>query len=185
MTHGLDREARAPGHGPVEVREQGLTEIGETAEKQLSKVDTKAANVGKTMSKVGVGMIGVGAVIGGALFKASEAAGKAELAQLKLENSVKNSSKVAKGSAEEFEALAKSIQSKTAASRIDIIAGEAQLVQMGADTQQVKTLTPLIVDLARKKGMDLVAANTAVGKALNGTAGGLARMGVIVDQTAF
>lgn len=164
---------------------QGLSNVGNAAEKELGKTENRLDRVGKSMSKTGVVMLGAGAVIGGALVKAALASERAEASTRKLQNSINNSAQLAGHSADEFTDLAAAIQKKTAADADDIVAGQAILAQFKLEADEIKTLTPLVVDLARKKGIDLTAASTAVAKAMAGQSGALKKAGVIVDETAF
>ena len=54
---------------------------------------------------------------------------------------------------------------------------------MGLTRAQVLALTPRIVDLSVKMGIDMTTAAKAVGKSVNGTTTGLQRMGIVVDKT--
>jgi hypothetical protein len=124
------------------------------------------------------------AIIGGVVFglKASvDAAREAATAQLKLQNSIQNSKVVSGDAAKAFTEQANALRDLTGVDDEAIIGAQAFLVQMGLTEQQIKTLTPLMVDLSVKMGVDLNTAAKVVGKSVNGTTGGLMKMGVIVD----
>jgi len=115
--------------------------------------------------------------------KAITSALEAEQAQTKLANSIENSKNVTRSAIPAFNAQAEALRKLTGADDEAILGAQAFLVQMGLTEAQVKQLTPLIVDLSAKLGISLEAAAKAVGKSVNGTTGGLQRMGVVVDKT--
>ena len=125
------------------------------------------------------------ALIGGfavGLKVAVDAAREANTAQLSLQNSIQNSSKVSAGAAQAFTEQANALRDLTGVDDEAIIGAQSFLVQMGLTETQVKSLTPLITDLSVKLGVDMTTAAKAVGKAVNGNVGGLQRMGVVVDK---
>lgn len=105
-------------------------------------------------------------------------------ALLKLTNSVQNSKTVTEDAIPGFVDLAGAIRDVTGVSKTAIVGAEQLLVQMGLTTAQVTQLTPLIVDLSVKMGVDLTTAARAVGKGVNGVTGGLSRLGVVIDKNA-
>lgn len=169
------------GRGAV----KGFEQVGRAAEKNLGKSTQKIDMLGKSFTTAGVGMIATGAVLAGGLFKMAQASEEAQLSVTKLENSLANNSGLAGATADEFVALSQAIQGKTAADGDNIVAGIAVLAQGKANAAQIKELTPLVVDLARKKGIDEVSAFTLASKAVNGNAGALKRAGIVVDESAF
>lgn len=169
------------GRGAV----KGFEQVGRAAEKNLGKSTQKIDMLGKSFTTAGVGMIATGAVLAGGLFKMAQASEEAQLSVRKLENSLANNSGLAGATADQFVALSQAIQGKTAADGDNIVAGIAVLAQGKANAAQIKELTPLVVDLARKKGIDEVAAFTLASKAVNGNAGALKRAGIVVDESAF
>ena len=60
---------------------------------------------------------------------------------------------------------------------------QSLLVQFGLTENQVRDLTPLVVDLSRKMGIDMETAGKAVAKAAEGSEGALRKMGIQVDTT--
>ncbi len=164
---------------------KGLEKVGTASEKELKKANTGLDRFGAGLSRAGVGMVTTGALLIGGLAKTAQASEEARLNMVKLENSVANNAKLAGHSAEEFADLADAIQDKTAADADDIIGGQAVLAQWGMEADQIKELTPLVVDLARKKGIDLATASQLAAKAVDGNAGALKRAGIAVNETAF
>jgi hypothetical protein len=114
-----------------------------------------------------------------------EAAIEQQIATDKLVNSIVNSSKVSVDSIDAFNKQANSLRDLTGISDEAVTSSQALQVQMGLTADQVSALTPLIVDLSVKQGIDLQTATKAVGKAVNGSSGALGRLGVIIDKTAF
>ena len=169
------------GRGAV----KGFEQVGRAAEKNLGKSTQKIDMLGKSFTTAGVGMIATGAVLAGGLFRMAQASEEAQLSVTKLENSLANNSGLAGATADEFVALSQAIQGKTAADGDNIVAGIAVLAQGKANAAQIKELTPLVVDLARKKGIDEVSAFTLASKAVAGNAGALKRAGIVVDESAF
>lgn len=168
-------------HGAV----SGVQKVGAATEKELGKSSKTIDAWGRGFSKAGVGMLalgGAGIVALGAMAKRSE---EANLATVKLQNSLSANPRLAGTSAKSFIDLAQSIQAKTAADGDDIVAGEAVLAQGKLQARQIRELTPLVVDLARKKGIDEVTAFTLASKAVQGNAGALKRAGIAVDETKF
>lgn len=169
------------GRGAV----KGFEQVGRAAEKNLGKSTNKIDMLGKSFTKVGVGLIASGAVMAGGLYKLAQASEEAGLGVLKLENSLANNSGLAGATADEFIKLASAIQAKTAADGDAIVAGIAVLAQGKLNAEQIKELTPLVVDLARKKGIDEVSAFELASKAVAGNAGALTKQGIAVDAAAF
>jgi hypothetical protein len=113
-----------------------------------------------------------------------QAAIEAQQAQTKLANSIENATEVGAASIPVFNAQAEALRKLTGADDEAITASQALLVQMGLTQGEVSKLTPLIVDLSTKFGVDMETAAKAVGKSVNGTTAGLSKMGVVVDKTA-
>ena len=164
---------------------KGFDDVGKAANKNIGKTTSKLDSMGRSFTTAGVGMVATGAVVAGGLFKMAQASEEAKLSVVKLENSLANNAGLAGSTADEFIELAQAIQGKTAADGDSIVAGVAVLAQGKVNAAQIKELTPLVVDLARKKGIDEVAAFTLASKAVAGNAGALKRSGIVVDEAAF
>jgi len=117
--------------------------------------------------------VGVAAVAGAAM--SVKAAIEANEAHLKLQNTFANNASLADSSVAAFEAQADALRDLTGVDDEAVIAGQALLGSMNRTGEEVLQLTPLIVDLAEKNGVDLQAAFKAVGKAADGNTGALAR----------
>lgn len=164
---------------------KGFEKVGKAAEKNLGKAESSSKKFGLQLTKVGAGMAAVGGVALVGLGKLAEESEKSTLANLKLENSLKNSPNIANKSTKAYEDLADAIQSHTSVANEDVVSGEAVLVQLGLTAAQVKQVTPLVTDLAVKFGKDMPTAAKAVGKAINGSSGALGKMGIVLDKTAL
>lgn len=161
-----------------------IEKVGRTAERDLGKATAGADKFANTAVKAGAAMVGFGAIVGGALFKAAQASSVAQVTDEKLNNSLANAPKLAGANRQAFVELAQSIQRYSVVDDEAVKTTEATLAQFGLTQQQILALTPLVVDLSRKMGIDLDAASKAVGKAVEGNVGGLQRMGIIIKTTA-
>jgi hypothetical protein len=148
----------------------------------------KTSSMSSATSKMGAATIAVYAAVAVGVFEFAktsiEAAIQVNEANDKMANSVENSATVSKQAIPVFQAQAAAVSDLTGTYAESITGLQSFLVQMHLTQDQVTTLTPLVVDLATKQGIDLTTAAKAVGKAVNGTVGGLSRMGVVVDKTA-
>ena len=81
--------------------------------------------------------------------------------------------------------LAQSIQDKTAADADQIVEAEALLGTFRLTGDEIRQITPLVVDLSRKFGIDMNSAAIQVGKALDGNVGALKRNGISIDENLF
>lgn len=156
---------------------------GAAADKLDAKLEKGSAKTAARLQSIGTGVAIGGAAVVGGLFKLAQASDEAEIQQAKLANSIKNSDQVFKNSGKGLTDLATGLQQVTAADGDAIVGAESLLVQMGLTEEQVKTVTPLVVDLSRKLGIDLDAAAKMVGKSIGGSAWALKKAGIEVDAT--
>lgn len=159
--------------------------LGDVSDRELSRSKTTLDKWGNGLTKAGAGMIGFGAVAVAGLGHAAMAFEEAHLSEVKLENTLANMPKLAGENKQQFIDLAEAIQSKTAADADAIVEGEALLGTFQLTADQIKGITPLVVDYARKFGMDIPAASVQVGKALDGSIGALKRNGVSIDEALY
>lgn len=144
-----------------------------------AKGKTYGTTMGNTFSRLGI--IGTAAFIGlsayAVKFASSAIQGAIEVRQAhdKMANTIANAAQLAGHSVSEFTSLAESIRQLTGVDDEQITVGEALLGQMGLTADQIRTLTPLVVDLSVKNGIDLNSSFKAVGKAALGSTGALAR----------
>jgi hypothetical protein len=126
---------------------------------------------------------GVAAVAFGAF--SVKAAIEANEAHIKLANTFKNNANLSDSSVEAFERQAGALRDLTGVDDEAIVSSQALLGAFDLTGKEVEKLTPLIVDLSAKYGVDLDAAAKAVGKAVEGNTGSLARYGITLDDAAL
>jgi hypothetical protein len=164
---------------------RGFQRVGKEADKSLGKADARLEKLGHTMTKFGAGAVAASGVAAVGLFGLAKASEEARLSEVKLDNTLANMPKLAGANKQAFLDLADAIQSKTAADGDAIVAAQAMLGTFRLTQGQILDVTPLVVDYARKFGVDLVSAATQVGKALDGQIGALKRNGVSIDENLF
>jgi hypothetical protein len=164
---------------------RGFKKVGTAAEKELGGAEKRMDKLGNTMTTAGAGMVAFGAVALVGLGKAAQASEEANLAQVKLQNTINNMPKLAGENISSFNELATAIQSKTAADADQIVSAQAMLGTFNLTGDEIRDITPLVVDFARKFGVDMTSAATQVGKALDGNVGALKRNGVSIDEVRF
>lgn len=159
--------------------------VGAAAEKDLGKAEDRTKKVGSQMQATGVAMIGAGALIVGAMVETAKASEEANVQHLKLDNTLKNSPQLANANKQAFLDQATALQKLVVVDDEAIISTQAMLGQFGLTQSQIIEMTPLVVDLSRKMGIDLDSAVKMVGKSVDGSAGALKKAGITVDETAF
>ncbi len=164
---------------------RGIETVGRTADREFTKAEKSMDRWGSGLTKVGAAMVGVGAAALVGLGKAAMASEDANLATVKLENTLRNMPKLAGENSKQFVTLAEGIQDVTAADADAVIEGQALLGTFQLTAQEIKGITPLVVDYARKFGADIPNAAIQVGKALDGQIGALKRNGVSIDENLF
>ena len=167
---------------------QGLVREFDKAGREADKLDAKLKS-GAEKTSARLTSIGTNAAIGGAavlggLFKLAQASDEAEQQQIKLNNSIRNSDQAFRNNGKALTELATSLQQVTAADGDAIVGAQSLLVQFGLTEDQVKKITPLVVDLSRKLGIDLDAAAKMVGKSIGGSAGAGTRTMACTDGSA-
>jgi hypothetical protein len=160
-----------------------MDKLAASSERAAAKAESKWGKFSSNLTSYGTKAAIGGAIVVAGLYKLAEASDVAEKADLKLTNSIKNSDQVFAQNGKALRDLAKSLSEKTASDKNAIKSGEAVLVSFKLTSSQVAQLTPLVNDLSRKYGIDLVAAAKAVGKAVDGNGGALKRFGVSLDTS--
>ena len=156
--------------------------VGNAADKDLGKATKSIDRMSSKMMSLGSGAV-VGAIaLGAGLASLAKDASEAETQQLKLTNSIKNSDNVYAGNGKALKDQASALMKVTAADDDAIVSAQALMVQFGKSEDEVLSLTPLVVDLARKLGVDLDTAAKAVSKSSEGSFGALKKMGVLVTD---
>ena len=156
--------------------------IGNVADKELGKATKSMDRMGAKLTSFGAGAVVGAAAVGAGLAMFAKEAAEAETQQLKLTNSIKNSSAAFPGNGKALRDQASALMKVTVADDDAIVSAQALLVQFGRTSKETEQLTPLVVDLARKMGIDLEAAAKAVGKSSDGSSGALKKLGIeVVD----
>lgn len=162
---------------------RGFQKIGTAAEKELGKADNRLDKFGTRATNVGAGMVAFAGIAGGALVSLARASEEANRSQIELQSTIANAPALAGETADQFNDLAKAIQSKTAADGDAIVSGIAVLGNFGLTADQLKRLTPLLVDYAQRTGKDMASAAGDLGKALLGQGRALKAIGVDFTDT--
>lgn len=160
---------------------RGMDAAGRSAEKNLGKSDEKLDKLAGKMQTFGAAAFSAGAVAAVGLGKLAMMAAEAEVQQTKLSNSVANSAQQFRDGGAALRDQASELQKVTAAEDDATVGMQSMLVQFGLTEDQVLSLTPLVVDLSRKMGIDMDAAAKAVGRSATGTTTALKRMGIDVE----
>lgn len=163
---------------------------GKAAERMAKKTEDEVQRAKISMEKfgrqagvVGAAMIGAAGTVAFAMKSWVKSAQEAEMASMRLESSVKGAYGASSNAVKAFEDQAKAIQKVTVASDEDVMSIQALLAQFGLTQRQVTQLTPLVVDISRKWGIDYVGAAKAVAKAADGKATALKKLGINIDET--
>lgn len=152
-----------------------------SAEKELGKAENKIDKVAGSLTKFGGGAMAFAGIAGSALFSFAKEAENAEQQSRKLGNSIENAGTFADGAQGRMEQLAKNIQKVTTADGDAIVGMQSLLVQFGLTEDQINKITPLVVDLSQKMGVDMETAAKAVAKSATGSEGALKKMGIQVS----
>lgn len=171
----------ADGQGAI----KEIQKVGQAADRDLGKATQSIDKLGNRLTYGGAAAMGFAALAGGALYSFAKAADEAHQSEIKLQNSMQNSPALANTNIKVFKDLAQAIQGKTAADGDEVLGSMAVLAQFRLTEQQIKTVTPLVVDYARKMGVDLDTAAKNVGKALNGKATALQKTGIKIDENVY
>jgi hypothetical protein len=156
--------------------------MGTTADRELGKTTKSLDKLSSKLTSVGTGALLAGGALAVGLTKFAKEASDAEAQQMKLNNSIKNSESVFAGNGKALRDQAAALMKVTVADDDAVASAQSLLVQFGRTEDEVLSLTPLVVDLSRKMGIDLDAAAKAVGKASDGSTGALKKMGIeVVD----
>jgi hypothetical protein len=156
--------------------------IGNTADRELGKATKSMDRMSSKLTSFGAGAVVGAAALGAGLAMFAKEAGEAETQQLKLTNSIKNSENAFAGNGKALRDQASALMKVTVADDDAIVSAQALLVQFGRTSSETEKLTPLVVDLSRKMGVDLDAAAKAVGKSSDGSSGALKKMGIEVKS---
>lgn len=159
--------------------------VGRNAERSLQTVEQRSQRIGQGLTRAGAAMVGFGAVMATGMFMAARAAEEQNRAELELANTISNIPALAGASTGAFLDQADALMQVTVADDAAIVSMQAMLGTFHLTQDEILTATPLVVDYARKFGVDLVTAAKQVGKALSGNIGTLQRNGVMIDENAY
>lgn len=171
----------ADGSGAI----KEMQKVGQTADRDLGKATSNIDKLGNRLTYGGAAAMGFAAMAGGALYSFAKASDEAHQYELRLQNSMKNSPALANANIQSFKNLAQAIQGKTAADGDMILGSMAVLAQFKLTEDQIKKVTPLVVDYARKMGVDMDAAAKNVAKAIDGKAMALQKSGIKLDESTY
>lgn len=140
----------------------------------LSKKTKMLADTGR--------MLGAGAILafGAASLKAYS---DAEQSQVKLQEAYRKFPAIANVSIESLREYNAELERKTSTDADQIAAAQATLAQFALTGEQIKSVTPLMVDYARATGTDVTSAAGVLGKALMGNARALKSIGIDFKST--
>lgn len=149
--------------------------------RDVANSEKKSAGFGKALSGIGAA-VSVGAV---AAFGTSavKAYGDALQSQQLLMDAFAKQPQLMGYNVEALMAYNKELSTKIAYDDDEINKAQANLALFKLTGDQIKNLTPLVADLARRKGVDLATAATSVGKAMQGQARGLKDLGINFKST--
>lgn len=158
-----------------------------SASKTINGVGDSATKTGHKFKKAGVA-IGVGlAAVGVALLKfgadSVQAFADADAQQRKLAFAFEKFPALADTSQQALQRLNTELQKKTRFDDDAIASAQANIAQYGLTGDEIKKLTPLMLDYAAKTGKDVTTASSDLGKAILGNGKALKNIGVDFEDT--
>ena len=143
------------------------------AGRKTDQLATKAKNVGRQWSQVGtIVKAAAAAYMANNLIKAAE---EQVNAVAKLNASLKAAGNYSQAVSVDMQGFASSMQAVTTYGDEAVIGLEALLINFGLTTDEVKQITPAILDMATAMGMDLQSAGLLISKTLDGNVGAMGR----------
>ena len=149
--------------------------------RDVTNSEKKSAGFGKALSGIGAA-VSIGAITAFGT-SAVKAYGDALHSQQLLMDAFAKQPQLMGYNVEALMAYNKELSTKIAYDDDEINAAQANLALFKLTGDQIKNLTPLVADLARRKGTDLATAATVVGKAMQGQARGLKDLGIVFKST--
>lgn len=137
---------------------------------------------------------GIGATIAGVfvadkivgfLKGAVREANEGEKVNVKLANSVKANTLLSASAAQAFDRQSLALLNLTGVDDEAVKSSQAVLTTFRFTERQILSLTPLVLDLSKKFGIDLDTAAKMVGRTASGSGNALTRMGVVIDKTRY
>lgn len=151
-------------------------QFGDVAEREMGKADRSMSRVGTSMQVAGAGALAFAGVAGTALAGFARASEEAEAQGRKLDQGLANNASAAALGRQHFVDLADSLQDTTTAEGDAVVGLEGFLATLGRTGGEITQLTPLIVDLATRYGLDFEAAGRLVNNAVEGNTARLQRL---------
>ena len=159
-----------------------ISEIGNFFVTVGSKLDSKGFdNARKAINDIAKIGIAMGAALAAASYKAAQAAGIQERAELTLAQAMQQAGTYTKAAFEHNKDYAASLQTMTEYGDEAILGVQKMLTNFGVEGAMLDKLTKATLDLAAAKGMDLTAAADLVAKSVGSTTNALTRYGIQVE----
>jgi hypothetical protein len=156
-----------------------------TAKDEASKVmEGFKNNIEKHSKSIGIGMAAAGGVIAGGMGMSVKAYMDSERATARLAHLTKQTSNATDEQIEGLNQQAKALQKVGVVEDDTVTMGQSQLATFALNTEQIKKLTPSLMDMAvASKGVnatqdDMINIGNALGRAVDGGTGALTRYGI-------
>lgn len=150
--------------------------MGNAGDQNIGKVDDRLNKLGGGMQTAGVGMMAFAGVAVGALGSFARASEGAQAEGRKLDQAIESNSSFAAAGRGPFDDLAASLQNLTGVDGDAVVGMMGFAGTLGLTAEETLKLTPLVVDLAQRYGLDLDAAMRLVNNAAEGNASRLERL---------
>jgi hypothetical protein len=155
------------------------------------KLDSTQGRAYKAGQQIGTGILNgakiataaVGTLTGLLLLSAKEGQ-NAQTVQLKFDQAVRNSGKVSAEYTKILDAQTTALSNMTGADDEAIKSVQTMLVTQGLTGEQIRKITPLVLAAATQTGRDMQTVALSVGRAVQGSATSLGRLGIIVPKAA-
>ena len=153
---------------------RGFEEVEAAADKSLGAAETRMATFGSKATKLGAGGLVVSALALVGFAKLADLSSEATINLDKLKTAADHATQhIDIG---QIQALNKELQKSTEFRADTLFGGEALFVNLGLTTEQIKTLTPLVADLAARFGISFDMASKLTVKAIDGSVSAFKRL---------
>lgn len=149
----------------------------------ISAVDNASQVMGKVSKSTQLMAAAAGAAIVAFGVSSVKAFADAEKSQVKLEQAYKRFPALATVQISALREMNKALQDKTGADADSLAAAQATLAQFKLTGDQIKQLTPLLVDYAQVTGQDVTTAASSLGRAFMGNTRALKAIGIDFKAT--
>lgn len=154
----------------------GMRRVGDAAEKELGKTDDRLNKLGGRMQTFGAGAVAFAGVAAAALGGLASAYEEAEVESRKLDQAMSTNSSFAAEGRDSFDDLAASLQDLTGVDGDAVTGMLGFLGTLGRTADEAQRAAPLIVDLAKRFGLELEPAARLVNNAIEGNTSRLERL---------